>query len=263
MGSGIWEFLEHKYARSHDGLKIHYVAVGQGKPVVFVHGLGESFATWKPQLEFFPRKGFRAVAVDLRGHGDSEIPSRRITMEDFARDVLSVLDAEGVEKAYMVGYSMGALVLLELYKIAPQRFERLVLEATAPEYPPAMTEVLENMSMHEIAQQVAEFAVSPVAPSELKREIYEIISRTDKRVYIQSAEAATQRSYRDVLRSIQVPTLLISGELDYISPPEVVDEMSRLVPNSKPLILGGVGHMPHRERPEIFNEAILEFLTGV
>lgn len=259
-GVDVWSYVEHKYTKSKDGLKIHYIAVGEGEPLVFVHGLGESYLTWKPQISFFPLEGFRVVALDLRGHGDSEIPRKKITMEDFAGDVESVLDAEGFTEANMVGYSMGGLVLLELYRLSPRRFKKLVLEAVAPEYPPAMTELLENMSMHEIAQQVAEFAVSPVAPQELKKEIYEIISRTDKRAYIQSAEAATEKSYRSILSSIQVPTLLISGELDYISPPEVLEEMSKLVKSSTKVLLKGVSHMPHRERPEIYNSHLLSFL---
>uniref|UniRef100_A0A7C4FFS1 Alpha/beta hydrolase n=1 Tax=Thermofilum pendens TaxID=2269 RepID=A0A7C4FFS1_THEPE len=259
MGSG----LEHRQARSRDGVRVHYVVSGNGIPLVFVHGLGESYETWKPQIEFFPKHGFKVIALDLRGHGDSEIPREMVTMEGFAMDVEAVLDAERVGKAAMVGYSMGALVLLMLYKHTPQRFEKLVLEATAPEYPPAMTELLENMSMHEIALQVAEFAVSPTAPQELKRDIYRIISRTDKRVYIQSAETATERSYRDIMASLEVPTLLISGELDYISPPEVVEEMSQLIRNSQKVVLKGVGHMPHRENPDEYNSIVLKFLRGV
>jgi len=255
--------LEHKLAITRDGLKIHYITVGSGRPVVFVHGLGESYLTWKPQIEFFPNKGFRILALDLRGHGESQIPPKRITMEDFARDVESVLDAEKIEKALMVGYSMGALVSLELYKSSPSRFKKIVLEAVAPEYPPAMTELLENMSMHEIASQVAEFAVSPNASAELKRDIYEIISRTDKRVYIQSAEAATEKSYREIIRSLGIPTLFISGELDYISPPEVVEEMSSIVPGSQKFIMKGVGHMPHREKPEDYNQLLLKFFEGM
>ncbi|AGT36269.1 hypothetical protein N186_09670 [Thermofilum adornatum] len=255
--------LEHRYAKSKDGIKIHYVAEGNGTPIIFVHGLGESHLTWKPQLEFFPARGYRVLALDLRGHGESQIPPKRISMEDFARDVESVLEAEKIEKALMVGYSMGGLVLLELYRLYLQRFEKIVLEAIAPEYPPAMTEVLENMSMHEIASQVAEFAVSPYASTELKREIYEIISRTDKRVYIQSAEAATEKSYRDIIRSLRNPVLFISGELDYISPPEVVEEMHAMVPTSKAHIMKGVGHMPHRERPEEYNQLLLEFFRGI
>lgn len=262
MSGEIWKKVEHKFAKSEDGVKIHYAAFGQGKPLVLVHGLGESFLTWKPQLEFFPEQGFRVLAVDLRGHGDSEIPPKRITMEDFASDVESVLKAEGLEKALMVGYSMGGLVLLELYERNPSLFEKLVLEAVAPEYPPAMTELLENMSMHEIAAQVAEFAVSPTASADLKKDIYNIISKTDKRVYIQSAEAATERSYYGILAMLQVPTLFISGELDYISPPEVAEELSRIVKGSKKIVFSKVGHMPHRENPQEYNKAVLEFLRG-
>lgn len=245
----------------NDGVKIYYVSSGEGEDVLFfVHGLGESHETWKPQLEFFPSIGFKVLAIDLRGHGKSSLPKKRIEMKDFASDVYKVIENEDLDKVNFIGYSMGALVLFELYKLHSELFNTLVLEATVPQYPPAQTAQLINMSMHEIARQVADFAVSPLASDELKEDIYRIISKTDKEVYIESAEAACASNYTSLLSEISIPTLILSGELDYISPPEAAYEMNRLICNSEVYIFEKTGHMPHRERPEEYNKVVYEFL---
>jgi len=247
------------YAKSYDETKIFYVAQGDGeKVIIFVHGLGESHETWVEQIKYFSSK-YKVIALDLRGHGRSEIPKKRITMEDFAEDVLAVLKTENVDKAHFVGYSMGALVVLETYKKAKEKFKTLTLEAFLPAYPPAQTEVLMNMSMDEIARQVAEFAVAPTAPKELKDDIYRIISQTDKEMYIESAEAATSKTYDPVLLEIEHPTLLIYGEFDFIAPPEAGKGVSSRIKNSK-LVVFNTGHMPHREDVERFNKELEQFI---
>jgi len=247
-----------------DGVKIFYAKHGDGdETILFVHGLGESHETWKEQIAFFPNKGYKVIAIDLRGHGNSEIPKKKIEIEDFAKDVLSVITSEGLSKVHFCGYSMGALVLFELYEKHSKYFKSFVIEAAVPQYPPAQTYLLENMNMDEIARQVADFAVSPEAPDELKDDVYRIISKTDKEVYIESAEAACSKNYRDLLPKIMVPTLIISGEIDYISPPEAAQDMKQLIPYSKVVIFEKTGHMPHRENPIKFNETLLAFFESL
>lgn len=250
------------FVSSYDGTKIFYYVGGKGEPLVFVHGLGESCRTWEKQIGFFESSGFRVIAPDLRGHGSSEIPKKKIEMRDFAADVSAVLREESVGKADFVGYSMGGLVLLELYSLEPHYFRSLTLESSVPQYPPAQTAALENMGMDEIARQVADFALSPFASDEDKEAVYSIVSKTDKRVYIESAEAACEKSYWDVLPKIEVPVLIITGELDYISPPEAAEEMAKRIPKASVSVLKRIGHMPHREAPELFNEKLLKFLKG-
>jgi len=249
-------------AVTQDGVDIYYIVRGMGEPILFIHGLGESHETWSKQITFFEKSGFKVVAIDLRGHGQSSIPKKKIEMKDFAEDIFSVLRKENIEKINVVGYSMGGLVALEAYTASPSFFKALVLESTSPQYPPAQTVALENMSMDEIARQVAEFALSPLASEEEKIEVYRILSKTDKRVYIESAEAACSKSYWEELPKINVKTLIVSGELDYVCPPEVAEEMAKRIPNSKFIIFKKVGHMPHREAAEDFNRALEAFLRG-
>ena len=249
------------YVESFDGTKINYIKEGEGpETILFVHGLGESYETWKEQIEYFKNKGYKILALDLRGHGKSDIPSKKIEMEDFAKDVLSVLKSEGVSKAHLVGYSMGALVVLETFKLDKSVADKLVLEAFVPQYPPAQTEVLINMSMDEIAGQVSEYVVWRTAPQELKEDIKRIIANTDKEVYIQSAEAATSKSYDPILGEIENPTLLVYGQFDFICPPEIGEKVRDKMKNAKMVVLEQVGHMPHREKAEEFNKNVEEFL---
>ncbi|MGQ4891323.1 MAG: alpha/beta fold hydrolase [Candidatus Njordarchaeia archaeon] len=250
------------YVNSDDGTKIFYTVEGDGQNVLFfVHGLGETHETWVDQIDYFKNKGFKVIALDLRGHGKSDIPKKKITMEDFAKDVLSVLKDTGISKANLVGYSMGALVVLEVLNLDKSVGDKIVLEAFVPQYPPAQTEVLINMSMDEIASQVAEYVVWRTAPQELKGDIKRIISETNKEVYIQSAEAATSKNYEPILTEIENQTLLVYGQFDFICPPEIGEKVKDRMKNAEMIVLDNVGHMPHREKPEEYNSALEKFLS--
>ena len=247
-----------------NGVEINYIVEGSGDEVIFfVHGLGESHETWVEQIKFFSDHGYKVVAIDLRGHGESSIPKEKIKVEDFAKDVISVTEDLGIDKINYCGYSMGAVVLLETYKVKPDVFKSLILEAATPYYPPAQTDLLENMSMDEIAKQVSEFAVGPNAPKELRDDIYRIISKMDKEVYIETAEAVTSKVYTDVLSTINVPTLLIAGDLDFIAPPDVAEDMKNSIKNAKLYVIKNVGHMPHREAPDEFNKIVKDFIDKI
>lgn len=245
-----------------DGLRIFFVEEGKGEILFLVHGLGESHETWKEQISFFSKEGFKVVALDLRGHGKSEIPKKRIEIEDFAMDVINLAAFRGMDKVNFCGYSMGAVVLFEVYRLKPELFKTFIIEAAVPQYPPAQTSLLENMNMDEIARQVADFAVSPLAPEKLREDIYQIIRKTDKEIYIESAEAACSKNYTSLLPNIRVPTLIVSGELDYISPPEAARQMAEQIPDARVVIFKKTGHMPHREKAEDFNAEVLKFLRG-
>jgi 3-oxoadipate enol-lactonase len=241
---------------------VNYVAKGQGETMIFVHGLGESLESWSNQVDFFSTHGYRAVALDLRGHGKSPADSGRIEMEGFAEDLFTVLDSLSVNRAHYCGLSMGALVVLEAYRKRPDGFRSMTLVSTLPQYPPAQTQALGNMSMREVAEQVASAAVGPSASVELKRDIARVIASTDKKAYIESAETACAQDYTLLLPEIEVPVLLVAGELDYITPPEAAKFMQKRIPSSRLAVIKGVGHLPNRENAGEFNRLLLSFLKS-
>jgi pimeloyl-ACP methyl ester carboxylesterase len=243
--------------------KLNFVSRGEGTAIIFVHGLGESLESWSEQLEHFGAEGFRAVALDLRGHGHSEAGEARIEMEGFADDVFEALRSLSIEKAHFCGLSMGALVVLEAYKRNPGAFLSMTLVSSLPQYPPAQTQALENMSMRELGEQVAKFAVGPAATTELKKSIARVVGSTSKTAYIQSAEAACARDYTPVLSTIKVPVLLVAGELGFVAPPQAAAFMQKRIANSSLVIVRGAGHLPNREAPREFDRLLDEFLRTV
>ncbi len=241
-------------------VKLNFVSKGEGTPIVFVHGIGDSLESWSEQLEHFGAEGFRAVALDLRGHGRSEAGEARIEMEGFADDVFDVMQSFSIEKAHFCGLSMGALVVLEAYRRKPGAFLSMTLVSSLPQYPPAQTQALEKMSMREVGDLVAGAAVGPTASTELKKSIARVIGSTSKTAYIQSAEAACAQDYTPLLPSIKVPVLLIAGELDYVAPPQAEMFMQKRIANSRLVTVRGARHLPNREFPKEFDRLMDEFL---
>ena len=243
--------------------KLNFVSKGEGRALVFVHGLGESLDSWAEQIDYFSTLGFQVLAIDLRGHGKSEAGPEKIEIKGFSEDILELLKPLSIFKSHFCGLSLGALVILETYKQVPEAFLSMTLVSTLPQYPPAQTQALENMSMSEVGDQVASAAVGPSASVDLKRRIANVIASTSKRVYIESAESACAQDYTSMLPSIKVPVLLVSGELDYITPPESAMFMQKRIVGSKLEKIRGVGHLPNRENPDEFNKVLFNFLKSV
>jgi pimeloyl-ACP methyl ester carboxylesterase len=246
-----------------NGVKINYVFEGTGfETIIFIHGLGESLESWRHQINFFSKK-FKVIALDLRGHGKSSIPKKKIEIGDFAEDVKGLLDHLGVKKAHFCGLSMGALVLFEIYKRYPDYFLSMILVAARHKFPPAQTAVLEGMSMEIIGAEVATFALAANAPEQLKEEVARMIAGTKKDAYIQSAEATSMLDYSELLPKIKVPTLIIVGELDIVTPVSSAEIINKSIQGSILQIIPGVGHLPNREASEKFNNLLDEFLYKI
>jgi len=246
-----------------NGVKINYVFEGTGfETIIFIHGLGESLESWRHQINFFSKK-FKVIALDLRGHGKSSIPKKKIEIGDFAEDVKGLLDHLGIKKAHFCGLSMGALVLFEMYKRCPDYFLSMILVAARHKFPPAQTAVLEGMSMEIIGAEVATFALAANAPEQLKEEVAKMIAGTKKDAYIQSAEATSMLDYSELLPKIKVPTLIIVGELDIVTPVSSAEIINKSIQGSILQIIPGVGHLPNREASEKFNNLLDEFLYKI
>lgn len=242
---------------------INYTVKGEAaENIVFIHGLGENIKSWKHQLRYFS-KSFTVIALDLRGHGKSGIPEKRIEMQDFSKDVIGLLNYLEIKDAHFCGLSMGALLIFETYKKYPNRFSSMILVSTRPCYPPTETGVLEGVTMEEIGKAVAGFALAPSAAQMLKEETAKMISQTRKDMYIQSAEASSLVDYTGLLLNIKVPTLIIVGELDVVTPLNHAKLLNKLIQTSTLEIMAGVGHLPNRENPEGFNKILEAFLNKI
>ena len=266
-----------------DGRKVNYVELGEGEgpPIVFVHGLGGQWQNWLENLPFFAQKR-RVVALDLPGHGLSEMPREKITIPGYGRTVNGLADRLELGKIDLVGNSMGGFVAAEVARESPERVNRLVLVSAAgitsadlERSPgPAVLRAGGALATYAAARfrQIAarpitrHMALALVArhPSLLAPDlVYEgLMKGTGKPGFNDALRATLDYDFRDRLDDIRSPTLIVWGQDDAVIPAHDADEYERLIPNSRKVVLDDTGHVPMVERPVAFNDCVGEFLEG-
>ena len=300
-GPGAWRGADDDYGRSAepdwrtvdwrahlrfeeiDGCSVNVLELGggEGTPALFIHGLS---GCWQNFLENIPRlaQTRRVVALDLPGFGDSELPRERVSIPYYARVVQKVCDRLGVERASVVGNSMGGFIAAELTIQQPVRVERLVLISAAGISSsnvyrmPTLTvgrigaAVMANelVDHRRIASRARarQLALALVArhPRLLAPDLaYEGLLRgANKPGFFPALRACIEYDYRDRLPEIEAPTLIVWGENDSVLSVKDADEYERLIPKTKKLLMRDTGHVPQIERPAAFNEELLEFLDA-
>ena len=266
-----------------DGVKVHYVQQGQGPAVLLLHGLGTSLVTWAQNIQPLAAAGYRVVALDLPGHGDSDKP-RHLSYDPStgARLVHRVLHALGVERASLVGNSAGGLIV-GMYALAyPKQVERLVLVSAGG----LGRQVAWFLRMFSLPG-VGELLYQPQWQSgvDLSRRIsYQVPSFRDqvlpemrrvrslpgsRRATLQALRSSVdlfgQRRSRYILpslRQLPAPLLTVWGEEDNILPVHHAEAVRQALPDSLVHTIPQCGHWPHMERPEEFNTLLVKFLGG-
>ena len=258
-----------------------YVDLGEGDeaPVVFIHGLG---VTWQSWLEVLPRvaEQRRAVAMDLPGFGDSEMPADKISISAYAHWVDEFCERIGVDRAVVVGSSLGGFVAAELAISHPARVERLVLAAaagisiTAARRRPVLTFVrtigavggLRAARARQIVgrPRLRHLLLGGVIrhPSLLRHDLLvEILQGTGAPGVQPGLDALLSYDFTERLPEISCPTLIVWGNKDVLVPVEDADEFERLVPDARKVVFDDTGHGPMLERPTLFNDCLTRFLA--
>lgn len=237
----------------NNGARLWYASYGAGLPVILLHGgLGNS-GNWGYQVPALVEKGYRAVLMDSRGHGRSTRDSQPYTYELMASDVLAVMEALGLEKVALVGWSDGACTALILADQFPERIAGVFFFAC-------------NMD----PGGTKEFEFTPVIGRCLNRHKidYAQLSATPDR-FDEFFEAVglmqrTQPNYSAAdLSRINVPVAIVHGEHDEFIKREHAEYLARSIPSAEFIYLPGVSHFAPLQRPEQFNTAVLAFLDGV
>lgn len=253
-----------------NGIRIACRIEGAGPVLLLLHGLGGSHDDWRRQVPEFARQ-YRVIAPDLRGFGDSE---RRepFTVQQHARDVAALLDALGIDRAHVVGLSMGGAVAMELALAEPGRVAGLVLANTAPEFELSTWQrrymgfsrfLLALLFGVEGVARLFAAAVFPAPHQErLRRRLLERASRTSRWVYISSLRSLVRWGAEDRLAAIASPTLVIGAEHDYTDIHEKRRWAAR-IPGAQVVMLPGSRHRSELDAPAAFNEAVSRFLAGL
>lgn len=245
---------------------------GSGRAVVLIHGFPFSSAMWAPQLEALAKKGYRAIAPDLRGHGRSPAGDGLFTMDLFADDVLALLDRLSVRSAVLCGLSMGGYVALRAAEKAPDRVEALVLCDTRAEADGNPAKAQRVLAMKAVADKgvaafAEDFAKKLFAPATLAADApcvarVKTIMKANPELGVRGAllALAARPDATAFLPSIEVPTLILVGEHDAVTPPALSEAMKKAISGAELHVIPGAGHLSSVEAPDAFNARLLAFL---
>jgi pimeloyl-ACP methyl ester carboxylesterase len=236
-----------------DGARIWYASFGAGAPVILLHGgLGHS-RNWGHQVPAVVEGGYRAVVIDSRGHGRSTRDARPYTYELMASDVVAVMDALGLAKACLVGWSDGACVALVLAAKSPERVAGVFFFACNMD--PSGVKPFEATPMLNrcFARHTKDYAALSATPERFK-EFADAVGLMQR----------TQPDYPEAdLAAIRVPVVIVQSEYDEFIRPQHAEYLARSIPGAKLVELKGVSHFAPLQRPELFNAAVLEFAGRV
>jgi 3-oxoadipate enol-lactonase len=244
-------------------------AGGEGPVVVFVHGLGGSAYGWWAQLAACRERGYRAIAYDQRGAGRSSKPAGPYSVELWAKDLEGVLDELGVERATLVGHSVGCMVAEHAALRLGERISAIALLGGALDWPDEARPAFEQRAalardgrMDQIAEAVATTGLTErcrVEQPALHGLMLELIASNDPHAYAESALATGRGSMRDPDR-VSCPVLAFCGAEDPVTPPSFAHAIADAVPRGEAATVDRCAHWCMLERPKAVSEVLLAFL---
>ena len=253
------------------GLRIAYRQEGQGRPVVFLHGILDDSRSWYPQFDGLS-SNFIVIAWDAPGCGESsDPPEEGFGSAEFADCLASLIIELSIAPAAIVGVSWGGALALEVYNRHPELVSSLVLADTYAGWKGSLPQevVAERLAscIRESAMPPEDFIpgwipglFSDAAPQSIRDQTIKIMSEFHPVGYRVMVQAFANLDLRPVLPTIHIPTLLIWGEEDRRSPLSIGQRMSDSIPEARLVVIPHAGHASNVEQPKAFNAAICEFL---
>lgn len=280
--------------RSFDGTRLAWSSSGVGDlAVILANGIGCTDTYWTYLHPYLLEHGHRVVVWDYRAHGRSGPPANpdEVMMSSHARDLLAVAEAASVDRAVLVGHSMGVQTILEAYRIQPSLVAGLVPVAGPFEHPaqtfygvpllhylipfielsvtpvPLLTRAVWRSltSQHELIYQLGRLGgmIGTGASKQLMAEYSAHAAELDPLVSFRMAKAMEEHSAKDVLPRIEVPTLVLAGAKDVMTPPQLAEEMAATIPDSRLEILPEGSHTLPIDDPDWVNPLVEGFVSEI
>ena len=251
-----------------NGITLGYEEQGTGIPLVFLHAFPFNRTMWRPQEGLASRH--RMLAIDLRGHGESDAPFWRYSLEQYARDVKELLAHLGIHKAIFVGLSMGGYLSFTLYRCYPELVLGLALadtraEADKPEQLQWRFDLAQRAAAQGPSAVVTDMLPKLLSPKtyrqrpHLVKQVQSIQETAPVQVIIGDLMAMAERPDSiSLLTSIAVPVVVLAGEDDVLTPPADAERIAKGIPGATLVIIPEAGHMSNIEQPDAFNHAVGE-----
>jgi len=253
-----------------NGLHVRCVVEGDTGPwIVFSNSLGTTLEMWDGQMEAL-RGRYRVLRYDTRGHGGTDAPPGPYGFDDLAEDLLALMDAHGIDRAVLVGLSMGGMLAQVAALKAPHRFEGLVLCDTTSRYGPEVAGFWAGRVRTALTEGLASIAETTPArwftPGYQERhpEVvahYQAMLRANPpQGYAGCCAAIPTIDVTERLHGLSIPARVIVGEQDPSTTPEHARRIAEALPNADLVVLPDAAHLSNVEQPAAFNAALLEFL---
>ncbi|WP_198513479.1 alpha/beta fold hydrolase [Confluentibacter lentus] len=255
--------------------QLSYDDVGEGSiPIIFLHGFPFDKTMWQGQLDFL-KSSYRLIACDIRGFGKSTDEESALSMDLFADDLIQFMDKLSIEKAIVCGLSMGGFVALNAMKRFPDRFDALILcdtqciadTAEVKEKRCAAINEIENEGVSNFNEGFIKKVFhkdSVVNKKELVEELRHVVFSNSEHIIKQGLIALAERSETcSILKEINIPTLILCGREDEVTPLVQSESMHTSIEGSILHVIDNVGHVSNLEQPDGFNKYLHDFLTGI
>jgi len=254
------------------GKLLWYEEYGSGTPIIFIHGWCMSSTVWALQRDGLA-DSFRVITLDLRGHGNSPPHSDGFHLTGCAADVIGLIEYLGIYGAILVGWSLGALIAIEVSLLSCKRLSGLALISGTPQFvqSPDFPYGLSRMEVEGMAKKVHRnlrraldgFFTRMLAPgegcSEVVHNLLTSVAVPSTDVALQALEALVTSKVRDRLAAITIPTMIIHGDCDVICLPQASEFMLTQIPMSRLVVFSGCGHVPFLTQSKEFNARLVEF----
>ena len=239
---------------------------GESTPIVFLHGVGSDKSVWRPQLRHFGEQRL-TVAFDYPGYGGSSPAAAGTSRDDYAAAMFAAMDALGIGRAHVCGLSLGGVVAIAMHAQAPERCASLVLADTYDVHPDGRgiydRSIAASGDLRAMAEARVDVLIAQPADPAVRTEVVETMATIEPAAYRIGAEAVWLADQRERAAQIRVPTLVLCGMEDKVTPPALSEELAALVPGARLELVPGAGHLTNLEAPDAFNRLVDDFLGGV
>ncbi|SDV01515.1 alpha/beta fold hydrolase [Pseudomonas mucidolens] len=255
----------------HEGCTLHYEEYGHGVPLILIHGLGSSCQDWELQVPVLA-KHYHLVVVDIRGHGRSDKPRERYSIEGFSADLLALIEHLRLEPAHVVGLSLGGMIAFQLAVDQPHLLRSLCIVNSAPQVKVRTASdywqwakrwsLARILSLDTIGKALSNRLFPAPEQADLRRKMTARWAKNDKHAYLASFDAIVGWGVQERLSRITCPTLVISADHDY-TPVAQKEIYVKLLPDAQLVVIENSRHATPLDQPEVFNTTLLDFLKNV
>ncbi len=262
--------MKNRFISNNPKISIKYE--GRGDLLIFLHGIGGNKDNWDSNIVSLSRE-YLCVAWDTRGYGESDDYFGRLDFEDVINDLLFIFRYFKRTEAHILGLSMGGQIACLFYDKYPKMVKSLILCDThfglgnlsnkeIDKFINSRKKPLINgLEPKDIALPVAKSLIGNLNNKHALKELVDSIAKLHKESYLKTIDASMSTFHDHIFTKINVPTLIIVGEKDTLTPPSMAIKIHKLIRNSKFLVINGAGHLTNIENPKSFNTKVLQFLN--